>query len=347
MKKITGIILGAIILIISCQKEKFTTSGIANDNFFLKVDGQSLPIKVAGNLDSKKMLIIVHGGPGGPALPYRTKYVRENIEKEFAIVYYDQRFAGASQGNGGIDDISIFRTDLKKVIQLIKKRYGSDHKIYLMGHSWGGFLTPYFLVDGNNQTLVNGWIQVDGASNYYKNDSLTREMLLSFATRELTVNRNITFWQPVKEYCIAHAHNESFDVAFQLNSYAGQAETYLQEVNKVKTPSISNAILSKNFDNLAVTGFASNLYTSALLKKLDHQTYNKNLTAYFQKLTLPTLLLWGRYDFVCPIGLQEDIKKYIGSTDVSVSVFEKSGHSPMNNEEVDFWNVLVNWVKAH
>jgi pimeloyl-ACP methyl ester carboxylesterase len=280
-------------------------------------------------------------------LAYRTKYVRENVEKEFAVIYYDQRYAGASQGNAGIDDISIFKTDLKKVIQLVKAKYGTDKKIYLMGHSWGGFLAPYFLEDGNNQTLVNAWIQVDGASNYFKNDSLTKEMLSSYATKELLANKNNKFWQPVKDYCNAHAYNENFDVAFQLNSYAGQAERYLQEVLPSSAPSISSILLSQNYDNLAVTSFASNLYTSALLKKLDHQAYNKNLTAEYHKLTLPTLLLWGKYDFVCPIGLHEDIKKYIGSSDVSVSIFQKSGHSPMINEEVDFWNVLIKWVKVH
>jgi pimeloyl-ACP methyl ester carboxylesterase len=342
------ILLTAIItfILVSCQKEKITTSGIADDNFFLQVDGQSLPIKVAGNIDSKKMVVIVHGGPGQGSVIYRNDYIKQNVEKEFAVVYYDQRFAGASQGNAGIDDISIFKTDLKKVIQLLKAKYGTDKKIYVMGHSWGGFLTPYFLEEGDNQKLVNGWIQVDGASNYYKNDSLTREMLLSFSIKEISANRNITFWQPIKNYCIAHTYNENFDVAFQFNRYASQAEINLREVNISNAPSVGNVILS-GLENIPATSVLSNLYNSATLKHLDQQAYTKNLTAEFNKITLPTLLLWGRYDFVCPIGLHEDIKKYIGASDVTLTVFEKSGHSPMANQEVEYWNTLIAWVKSH
>jgi hypothetical protein len=48
-----------------------------------------------------------------------------------------------------------------------------------------------------------------------------------------------------------------------------------------------------------------------------------------------------KYNFICPIGLQVDIKKHIGSLDVSVSVFEKSGHSPMIYQEVELWSTLV------
>jgi pimeloyl-ACP methyl ester carboxylesterase len=344
MKKILFNIV-IIVCLSSCQKEKITTSGMADDNFFLQVDGQSLPIKVAGNLDSKKILMIVHGGPGGSGLSYRTKHVIENIEKEFAIVYYDQRFAGASQGNGGIDDIGIFKTDLKKVIQLVKAKYGTDKKIYLMGHSWGGFLVPYFLAEAANQDMVNGWIQVDGAHNYALNDSLTKQMLLMFGEKEIAKNKNTDKWKEIVDFCKANIYNESADIIAKLNRYASQAEGYLDEVSAPNNNAISLNSLTAN--NFSATAQLSNIINSALIKKLDRQTYDKQISENLYKIKLPTKLFWGRYDFVCPIGLHEDIKKHIGSSDVSVSVFEKSGHSPMSNEEVDFWNVLVNWVKVH
>lgn len=55
----------------------------------------------------------------------------------------------------------------------------------------------------------------------------------------------------------------------------------------------------------------------------------------------------GRYDFVCPIGLKDDIKKNIGSTDISEKTFENSGHTPMFVEPEIFWKTVVDWVKAH
>ena len=338
---ITGIF--AILMFASCHKEEITLGTDANDVFFLQEDGISLPIQVHGNVASKKMLVIIHGGPGGSGISYRDDYVIANVEKEFAVVYWDQRFAASSQGDLANADISSFKSDIKKVLQLLKSRYGNDTKFYLLGHSWGGFLTPYFLQDGTNQSMVKGWIQVDGAHNYYKNDSLTKEMLLFYGKREIIANRNTENWKGIVNYCNAHAYNESFDVAYQLNRYAEAAEGYIQEISPIDNNALSISI--KN--NIPITGAVSNLYYSAIIKKIDHQAYVVPISQNLFKIKVPTLLLWGRYDFTCPIGLKDDIKKNIGSIDVSEKIFENSGHSPMGNEPSIFWKSVINWVKLH
>jgi pimeloyl-ACP methyl ester carboxylesterase len=345
MKKIVFNLL-IIIGLSSCQKEQITIGADAHDVFFLQEGGNALPIQVHGNTASKKMLVIVHGGPGGSGITYRDNYVINNIEKEFAIAYWDQRFAGASQGNSSNSDVASFKNDIKKVLQLLKSRYGNDTKMYLMGHSWGGFLTPYFLEDGTNQDMVRGWIQVDGAHNYYKNDSLTREMLLFYGKREIAANRNTATWQEIVNYCNAHVFNESFDVSFQLNRYAGEAEGYLSEV-KAGASNLSIIKESVSNNSFPITAQLVNLYNSALRLQIDHQAYPIPISENLYKIKLPTLLLWGRYDFVCPIGLKDDIKKNIRSTDVSEKTFEQSGHSPMGNEPEAFWSAVVNWVKTH
>ncbi len=345
MKKIIFNLL-IIIGLASCQKEQISTGADAHDVFFLKENGVSIPIQVHGNVASKKMLVIVHGGPGGSDIFYRTKHVIENVEKEFSIAYYDQRFAGATQGSAASSDVTLFKNDLKKVLQLLKSRYGNDTKMYLMGHSWGGFLTPYFLEDGNNQDMVKGWIQVDGAHNYSRNDSLTREMLLFYGKKEIQADRNTNKWQKIVDYGNAHAFNESNDVAFQFNLYAVAAEGYMQEV----APRVS--ILNQSIDAVKVNKFpvtaqVSNLAYSALINKISYQAYAVPISENLYKLKLPSLLLWGKYDFVCPTGLIDDIKKNISSRDVSEKVFEKSGHTPNDNEPELFWKTLVDWVKVH
>jgi pimeloyl-ACP methyl ester carboxylesterase len=346
MKKI---ILNLLIIIglSSCQKEKITIGTDVQDSFFLQEEGNALPIQVRGNTASKKMLVIVHGGPGGGgSILYRNNYVINNVEKEFAVAYWDQRFGGASQGSTSNSDIASFKSDIKKVLQLLKSRYGDDTKMYIMGHSWGGFLTPYFLQDGNNQDIVNGWIHVDGAHNYPQNDSLTKEMLLVYGKREIAGNRNTATWQEIVNYCNAHAFNESFDVSTQLNSYAGQAEGYIAEV-KAGVSNLSIALEGSKTNNFPITAQLVNLYNSARVLKIDRQANPIPISENLYKIKLPTLLLWGRYDFVCPIGLKDDIKKNIRSTDVSEKTFENSGHSPMINEPEAFWSVVVNWVKVH
>jgi pimeloyl-ACP methyl ester carboxylesterase len=342
MKKI---IFGMFILsfLISCQKEEISSGNDVHDNFFLEEKGNAMPIQVHGNLASNKMLFVVHGGPGGNAITYRDDYVIKNVESQFAVIYWDQRLAGASQGNSSDDDIALFKADAKKVIQLIKSRYGNDKELYIFGHSWGGFLSPYFLQDGNNQDLFKGWIQIDGAHDYYKNDSLTREMLLAYGKREIAKNKNTDKWQPILDYCNLHPYDESFEVAVQLNRYAGQAEGYIDEVNEPVNTAFG--LLTSN--DFSATAQISNIINTAMIRKIDRQTYPIPTGKDLYKLKLPTLLLWGRHDFVCPIGLTDDIKKNIGSNDVTEKVFENSGHSPMNNEPELFWKTVVDWVKVH
>jgi pimeloyl-ACP methyl ester carboxylesterase len=343
MKNITLII--AVLLFASCQKEKISLK-TANEVFFLKEKGVSMPIKVYGNMASNKILLMVHGGPGGTSLGYRNKTVLETVETEFAVAFWDQRMAGTSQGSTTDDDINLYKNDLQKVIALLKARYGSDKKIYLLGHSWGGFLTPFFLEEGKNQVLVNGWIQVDGAHDYNLNDSLSKKMLLFYGKKEIANNRNKSQWQEITDYCNSHAYNESADVAFKINSYASSAENYLEVIST--KPSNLNIVKSAiKTDRFAVTAQLSNLLVSAKIKKVDLQAYKIPITENLYKLKLPTLLLWGRYDFVCPIGLKDVIKKNIKSTDVSEKTFEQSGHSPMDNEPELFWSTVVDWVSKH
>ncbi|MFM2387539.1 MAG: hypothetical protein RL660_2296 [Bacteroidota bacterium] len=187
--------------------------------------------------------------------------------------------------------------------------------------------------------------QVDGAHNYDRNDSLTRAMLLTTGEQQIALQKNIDKWQPIVDYCKAHPHNESAEVAFQLNRYASQAEAYISEVYP---SNISlNSILTNPPHDMSVTSLISNNYNSALIQRFDRQAYDKPNTPNFYKLKLPTLLLWGKYDFICPTGLMSDIKSNISSTDVSEKIFEHSGHSPMGNEDVLFWTTLVDWVKLH
>jgi pimeloyl-ACP methyl ester carboxylesterase len=339
MKQIFIILILAIGIITSCQKENFTHSGMASDHFFLQNDGQNMPVLVAGNLDSKKMILILHGGPGASSLYYREPFVRDVVEKEFVIVYWDQRYAGMTQGNGGSTDINVFRDDVKKLIQLLKVKYGADQEIYLFGVSWGGFLAPYFLLHDSNEQMVKGWIQVDGAHNYSLNDSLTKEMLLVYGDREINAGRNTDFWKEVVDWCKKHDYRD-IESSRKLNKYATKAE---DKINEIDGYNLAKVTLT---DNRSMGSLWSNS-TSSYFQKIHLQAYDHTNSEELYKLTLPVLLLWGKYDFICPTGLADDIEANIGSTDVQKIIFEHSGHNAAFIELNLFWSEVINWMRKH
>jgi pimeloyl-ACP methyl ester carboxylesterase len=154
------LIIAAFVLFLfdSCQKEKITIGTNVSDTFYLDNNGSSMHVLVEGNTISHAFLIFIHGGPGAGSSFYNTDYISQNIENRFACVYWDQRNAGASQGssNGDKLNLSQMTDDLKKLIQLIKYRYGENSSVFILGHSFGGLLVTSFMTTGNNQSMVKG-----------------------------------------------------------------------------------------------------------------------------------------------------------------------------------------------
>src|SRR5690554_1828223 len=98
MKHFTFIIILSAVLC-SCQKEQIEIGTDVSETFYVENQGASMRVLVEGNTASKTILLFVHGGPGSSAYFYNTDYISNHIEDKYAVAYWDQRNAGASQGN--------------------------------------------------------------------------------------------------------------------------------------------------------------------------------------------------------------------------------------------------------
>ncbi len=345
MKKYICVIILTFILG-SCQQEDLTKTGIAKDHFYFENNGATMPVYLEGNISSNKILIMIHGGPGDGSLYYNTPEATNIAEKQFAIAYWDQRAAGISQGNTMTVHLRDYTDDLRTLIVLLRNRYGSEKKIYLLAHSWGGLIAPLFLEENGNQSLVNGWIQVDGEHNYPLSDSLSRANLSSFGEQEIQAGRHVEDWQEIVDYCATHDPKDNYSVSRKINGYAHDTESYISEITEGRSAKQNVKYFIRKY-RYPITTFISNGVYNNFIGDVDKQAYKENVGSKLNLITTPTLLLWGKYDFVCPVGLRDDIVKRISSTDVSTTIFDHSGHSPMENEPVAFWSVVTEWVKIH
>lgn len=329
----------------SCQKENITIGTNVSETFYLDNNGSSMYVQVEGNTLSHAFLIFVHGGPGSGAEFYNTKYISQNIENKYACVYWDQRNAGASQGSSNGDKLNLpqMTDDLKKLIQLIKYRYGQSSSVFILGHSFGGLLVTSFMTTGNNQSMVKGWIDVDGCHNYPLNDTLTRQMLLTTGQQQIGLNVNKDKWTLIVSYCNSHTGNFSLPESDQLESYAGDAEAYFTEVKPVN---ISDFVETALKDDWPITSILFNFLFS------DDASINKQLavtefSSSLYKITSPTLLLFGKYDFICPKEMGYDILDKIGSTDVRMEISPISGHYMMFQDEAFFCDEVDQFIESH
>lgn len=343
------ILLTAILpcfLIGSCKKEKISKEGMIEDHFYLKNNGASTQVYVEGNISSNKIVVVLHGGPGDGSLHFNLGDANTIAETDFAMAYWDQRLAGSSQGNSLDKSISSYVDDLKKLLLLLRHRYGSDTKIFIMAHSWGGLLAVKFLEE-SDQTLVAGWIQVDGVHNYPLNDSLTHAYLLSFGKQQLTAGIHTKEWTEIVNYCENNDPKNNRDVAKKLNSYANSTNKLISDVHK-ETPTIPERItyLMREY-NYPMSAFLVNGIYNHLVGNVEEQAYNEYLSHNLGKIHTPALLLCGKYDFVCPSGSLDELASRISSTDIRKYIFQNSGHSPMFNEPFVFWTTVRDWVNVH
>ena len=331
------------LFLFACQKEKITIGTNVSDTFYLDNAGASMRILVEGNTASHTFMIIVHGGPGTGSYVYDTPYISQNIENKYAVVFWDQRDAGASQGNSNGDNLNLpqMTDDLKKVIELIKYRYGQNSSVFILGHSFGGLLTSSFMTTGLNQSMVKGWIMVDGSHNYPLNDTLTWQMLVTVGHQQITLNRHVNEWNAIISYCNVHQGNFTLAESDQLESYGADAETYIPEVNQFNIITAMESISIE--DDLPITSILVNYLYS------ENAGFNATLakTQFSSLLNIvvtPTLLLYGEYDFICPKELGVDIWNRINTNEKRMVISPVSGHNFMFQDEVLFCNEVDNFI---
>jgi pimeloyl-ACP methyl ester carboxylesterase len=340
------IFIASLLIMTGCQKKYPELPGLISDTFYVINGGSSMRVLVEGNIESKVVILFVHGGPGEGSVIYNTDYISENIEDKYAIAYWDQRSSGASQGNRNENDLTLDQIieDLRKVVLVIKSRYGQDTEVFILSHSFGGLVTAGFLTTRDNQNLVRGYIDTDGSHNYPKNDSLTREMLLRTGTEEIAINNHINEWNKIISYCNAHTGNFTFAESRYLEKYAAKAENYMADVTKVN---YFTAVAGKLIrDHAPLTSMLVNLWStqgSGLLESISTREYSSSLRV----ITIPVLLLYGKYDFICPPELGNDFYSKISSVDKKMVVSAVSGHNMMFQDRKLFSDEVTRFIETH
>jgi len=117
--------------------------------FHVKIEGTEIPVLVRGNIRSDKLILYINGGPGLTSIDVARADMYNwsaGLEENFAMAYYDQRGCGNAQGNFDESTLTIsqYIKDLDAIITVLNAKY-KNADIYLMGHSFGGFIGINYL----------------------------------------------------------------------------------------------------------------------------------------------------------------------------------------------------------
>jgi len=318
------------ILVLSCTGD--------DDLFFLRNKGADMPVIVRGNKTSGIFILYLHGGPGNGT------YVWENFfketEKQFAMVFWNQRAAGESQGNArsGTMTIKQFVEDTHQVITLINQLF--DHpQIFLMGHSWGGLLGTAYLVQ--HTSGISGWIEVDGAHNKVLGAKLSKEWVMDFARRQIDSGKDVKYWQEALNWYNTYKGPLTYTTR-HYTDYLDNAHAYYFKTN-YRFYKINDYFFGRP------NGFDLLLNASYSDRTMQDEIVATDLTPVMNRITIPALICWGRHDGALPVELAMDAYNALGTENSKKTVvyFEESAHSPMLEETEAFNQEVINFINKY
>lgn len=330
----------------SCQKAKVSD---LEETVYVRRNGADMPAYIRGNGSENIFLIILHGGPGGSGLEYRSGGYSDDLEKQYAVVYWDQRGQGMSQGHFSKEDLSLLELakDVRALALVLKHKYGEDSKLFLMGHSWGGMIGTAALVTEDFQTHFKGWIDVDGVHDFpalYRSGAAD---MIRVGKEQIQLGNEVNFWGGAVSFAEGlDTTTVDLDLLGELNAKGQEAESRLEKSGVVEEAEGSLKGLGVIFQNNFITSAVAGVFTSWQLFN-EHKLHEVSLTEDLKKITIPTLLLWGKYDMVVSPQLGNLVFNNIGATEKKLVIFDRSGHSPMVSEPDKFVSEVSDFIDSN
>ncbi len=339
MKKLIFI---GLYLLLSCKEDMY----YQGDFFFLVNKQANMPVSVRGNKASGIFILFLHGGPGGTALQKIGLPAFNDLETSYATVFWDQRSSGSSQGNSPTSLLTLdqFVEDLDKLVDLIRYKYNNP-RIFLMGHSWGGCLGTAYLANPQHQAKIKGWIEVDGAHNNPTGDQQSLDWMTMYAESAVTNHIDVDFWNYVLSW---YARNPNF-TSDQLEHYAflERANGYIHDPSLKKDPvTFPEFSFDYMFNSPADVSMALTNYNHVIKNFI---ISNIDLTVQMQNITLPSLILWGKYDGVIPVAMASQALNALGTDPAKKSIVElpNSGHVGFYEEPDLFVSAVRGFIETN
>jgi len=282
------------------------------------------------------VMLFLHGGPGSPEIAFM-KESNTELEKDFVMVYWEQRGAGKSYSTdipAESMNLSQMISDTRELSEILAKRF-KHQKIYLMGHSWGsllGILTAFKYPD-----LYHAYFGVGQVCLQYEGEKISYE----WAKNQANKLNNADAIEALSAISFP-------DSTASLDKWKDFLMIERNWVNKLgggitremtgMWPVVKMVLNAKEYTFKEKINFMpASLYS---LEKLWPDVINMNLSAEIDSMRVPVYILQGKYDYQTPYLLAKEFYDQLKAPRKEFFTFENSAHSPLM-EEVDKFNTIV------
>lgn len=341
------ILFVTVVLISSCKKEEALSSNM-KEQFYIENGNANLPVWIDGNRTSKTFIITVHGGPIlGSGYDFYNATFAEKMEENYVMVYWDQRNSSNSHGHLEKESLTIdaFIDDIHLLVQVLKKKYGDDISLFLMGHSWGGMLATSYLLKEGYQDGLKGWINISGTPDAPQELIETPKLILTVAEEEITKGNKVKQWQDIiNTISPIDTNNLSDDVVkkidaqerimFELLGDQVYPEQHRYKgISKLFSPA-DNLLLISNLTHPAVMPFLEDVNKMDVVDDL-------------YKITIPTLVQFGKYDVGTSPAVGQLLYSNISSSEKFFDIYEHSEHFCFTQEPELFLENVMKFIEAY
>jgi pimeloyl-ACP methyl ester carboxylesterase len=252
----------------------------------VEINGSKHKIMIRGNDKDNPVIILVHGGPGNPEIPYVTKY-QNLLEKDFTVVHYDQRASGKSYHF--FEDYSnlssdLLVEDLLAMTDYISKRLGKE-KVILVGHSFGTHIAPQAASKAPEK--YEAYIGIGQMSNTIESEIDGLNFTIEQAQKAGNTE-DVSYLQGLTEKI---KNGEMFTPRNYVAKYGG----YSRLNEKLGDDNIS-VLFSSEYNLLDVIRYNRGIgYSQNILLK---DIFENPISTIVTKLEIPTYFVMGKYDYM-------------------------------------------------
>ena len=275
----------------------------------VEIGGVKQWITIQGDNDKSPVLLFLHGGPGNSAMSYSYRFTQE-LKKHFIVVQWDQRESGKTASLNKSPEplnVAIYIHDTIDLINYLTLKF-SQEKIYLVGHSWGGYLG--LRVASERSDLLKGYFAMSPMINQLESERLSLQVMQVKAAKE-----NNT---------VAIAELSMVEVPFKNGEQLFYHRKWLSELMNSTTPNRAKV------DQWAITWLS-----------MFNEASKTNFIEFAPELHCPVYFLIGSKDYQTHFSLAESYYKQVVCKEKKLYWFTESAHNPHLTESVKFQKIIV------
>jgi pimeloyl-ACP methyl ester carboxylesterase len=289
-------------------------------------------IRIRGEDAANPVLLLVQQGPGLPMINEVRRFEHLlGLEKEFTVVYWDQRGCGRSLRLDADITIDLMVSDTVSLLQLIQERF--HKKPYVVGFSLGATISAYAtaLRPDLVATLVAVGTDIDGvAAGHSAYDFALRTARQRGNKRAI---RQLDGIGPpphlnAKQFGTRVRWAANFGGVTRNETYGGVVRGLLASLLRSSDYTIADVLRT-------VRGITAT--QAALLPELA----TLDLVRTLPRLDVPVVMVQGRLDQVAPGAAAERYANSLEAPSKQLIWFENSAHTPHLEEPQKFRELLM------